>query len=188
MERSQLIAGILSPIVGPGGVFAAILIHRSWWRVTENAISDLGKIGLSYNWVMNLGLIISASLGLYYISGLWKELKGALQRMGVVVFAIGLIFLAGIGLFPEGTGPHYYVSWGFFVACSIGMLLIGIGLYFQGEKTLGLLAFAIFTVGWILALWAKSHFRGVAVAEFVGVFGIVIWHYALLKRFLLPKA
>jgi len=188
MERKHEMAGILAPIVGLGGVFAAILIHRSWWRLTENAISDLGKVGLSYNWVMNASLVIAAVLALYYLHGLWEKFEGTLQKIGGAIFATGLLFLAGIGVFPEGTGPHYYVSWGFFVACSIGMLLIGIGLYIQGEKTLGLLAFAIFTVGWILALWAKSRFQGVAVAEFIGVFGIVTWHYALLKRFLVPEA
>ncbi len=188
MERKHKMAGILAPIVGLGGVFVAILIHRSWWRPTENAISDLGRVDLSYNWVLNISLVIAAVLALYYLHGLWEEFKGPIQKIGATIFAAGLLSLAGIGVFPEGMGPHYYVSWGFFVACSIGMLLIGIGFYVQGERTFGLFTFAIFTVGWILALWAKSHFRGVAVAEFIGVFGIVAWHYTLLKRFLVPEA
>ena len=85
-----------------------------------------------------------------------------------------------IGLFPEGTSPHYYVSWAFFILASSGFLVAGIGMGFKGEKKMALFTASLFLTGWILAIWAKRKFEGVAPAEFIGIFGILLWHYVVL--------
>ncbi|WP_367884320.1 hypothetical protein [Thermococcus sp. JCM 11816] len=46
MKRSQLWAGLIAPLVAYSGILTAIYVNRSWWRLTDNAISDLGKLGL----------------------------------------------------------------------------------------------------------------------------------------------
>lgn len=182
MRDSHFLAGLLAPVVGLGGVLAAIFINRDWWRLTENAISDMGRIGLRYNWVMNASLILAALLGIYYATWRAGKSRNPVEKAGVIIFAVGLVFLAAVGAFPEGTSPHYYVSWAFFTTTSLGMLIAGIGLYLEGQRAFGAATFLLFAVAWALALWAKGHFRGVAVAEFVGVFAIVCWHYAALWR------
>ncbi|WP_297552281.1 DUF998 domain-containing protein, partial [Thermococcus sp.] len=125
MRKSQLLAGIFAPIVALTGIGTAILINRSWWRLTDNAISDLGKLGLPHNWVLNVSLIVSAIMAIYYAVGLVGEVSNTIEKLGVGVLIVGLAFLALIGLFPEGTSPHYYVSWGFFVFSSLGFLITG---------------------------------------------------------------
>ena len=184
MRKGQLLAGILAPQIALAGIGTAIFINRSWWRLTDNAISDLGRLGLPNNWVLNVSLIVSALLAIYYAVGLVREVNNTIERTGTGIFILGLIFLALIGLFPEGTGPHYYVSWGFFIFTSIGFLVTGVGMGLSGEKGLAVFSIVLFTVGWTLALWAKNSFPGIAPAEFVGVFGIIIWHYTVMwKKF-----
>ncbi|QDA31708.1 DUF998 domain-containing protein [Thermococcus indicus] len=187
MKRSQLWAGILSPPIALGGIGVAILINRSWWRLTDNAISDLGKVGLPYNWVMNVPLFVSAALAIYYASGLFEEFKNPVFNLGIGVFILGLAFLAGIAVFPEGTWPHYHVSWGFFLAGSLGYLIAGVGLWLEGLKKFGAFTGLLFTAEVLLARWAFKTFNGVAIAEFVGIFAMMTWHYALLWGVVRPK-
>ena len=184
MRKGQLLAGILAPQIALAGIGTAIFINRSWWRLTDNAISDLGRLGLPNNWVLNVSLMVSALLAIYYAVGLVREVNNTVERTGTGIFILGLISLALIGLFPEGTSPHYYVSWVFFVFSSLGFLVTGVGMGLSGEKGLAVFSIVLFTVGWTLALWAKNNFPGIAPAEFVGVFGIIIWHYTVMwKKF-----
>ncbi|WP_297507060.1 DUF998 domain-containing protein [Thermococcus sp.] len=180
MRKSQLYAGLLAPIVAFLGIGVAVHINRSWWRLTENAISDLGKLGLPHNWVLNISLIATAVLGVYYATGLLERAKNGIERAGIWTFIIGLVFLATIGLFPEGTAPHYYVSWAFFITAGLGVLITGLGALTSGDRAFGWFSVILFLTGWVLATWARGHFRGVAVAELIGAVTISIWHYTLL--------
>ncbi|WP_342764390.1 DUF998 domain-containing protein [Thermococcus sp. M36] len=154
--------------------------------MTENAISDLGKLGLPHNWVLNIPLIVTALLGIYYSLGLLGEMRNIVEKLGVGVFVIGLAFLALIGLFPKGTPLHYTVSWGFFLFASFGYLIAGLGLWLEGCKGIGILTVALFLTEVVLTKWAFGAFRGIAISEFIGIFPIVLWHYSVL--FSLPKS
>ncbi len=182
MEKNRYLAGVFSPIIALGGVGAAIILNRSWWRITENAISDLGKVGLPHNWVMNSAFVIASALGIYYALGSLRELKNFVQKLGVGIFGAGLLFLALIGIFPEGTSPHYYVSWAFFITASLGMLITGIGFYVEEDRKFGAFTVILFLIAWFLSMEAMRTFKGVAVPEFIGAFGIATWHYTLLAR------
>ncbi|ASJ04807.1 DUF998 domain-containing protein [Thermococcus barossii] len=180
MRKSQLWAGITSPIIALSGIAAAIIINRSWWSLTDNAISDLGKVGLPHSWVMNVPLLISAILAIYYALGLLGEMKNPVSKLGVLVFILGLFFLAGIAVFPEGTEPHYEVSWGFFLAGSIGFLTTGLGLGLEGHRMFVAFTVLLFITEVLLARWAFGAFSSVAIAEFIGIFAILTWHYMLM--------
>jgi hypothetical membrane protein len=180
MRRSQVYAGLITPLVAFTGIVTAAYINRSWWRLTENAISDLGKLGLPHNWILNLSLIATALLAIYYALGLLKLAENDVEKAGVWVFIFGLIFLAMIGLFPEGTTPHYYVSWAFFIVSAMGIAVTGVGFLLSGRERLGQLSEILVVVGASLALWAKAHYTGVAIAELIGALTIVTWHYAVL--------
>ncbi len=182
MRRSQPYAGILAPIVAFCGIGAAVYVNRSWWRLTDNAISDLGKLGLPHNWILNSSLIVTAVLGIYYSTGLLERSRNGVERAGVWIFVGGLMFLAAIGLFPEGTSPHYYVSWAFFITAGLGLLTSGIGALSSGDRAFGWFSVVLFLIGWALATWARGHFKGVAVAELIGAVVIALWHYVLLLQ------
>ncbi len=180
MKKSHLYAGFLAPIVAFTGIVIAAYINHSWWTITDNAISDLGKLGLPHNWILDVSLITAGILGIYYATGLLEETKNRLESTGTWIFIVGLAFLATIGLFPEGTPPHYYVSWAFFLISATGIAVTGSGFLLSGRKELGLFTYALLAIGVPLAFWAKGHFVGVAVAESIGAITIAIWHYGVL--------
>ena len=181
MNKSQFYVGLTAPVIAFFGIGIAAYINRSWWRITENAISDLGRVGLPNNWVLNVSLITTAVLAIYYAIGLFKLLRNGVEKAGVTVFVLGLVFLALIGLFPEGTSPHYYVSWAFFVTTSLGLLVTGLGMGLSGRRGLAAFTVVVFVLGWALGLWAKGHYHGVAVAESIGAATFALWYYAVLS-------
>ncbi len=180
MKKSQLYAGFLAPLVAFSGIGASAYINRSWWQITENAISDLGRVGLPNNWVLNVSLITTAALAIYYATELFTLLRNDVEKAGIAIFVLGLVFLALIGLFPEGTSPHYTVSWGFFIFASFGYLIAGVGFWMEGHRDIGMLTVSLFVVEVAVAKWALDAFPGVAIAECVGALAIVAWHYVVL--------
>ncbi|MFA4663431.1 DUF998 domain-containing protein [Pyrococcus kukulkanii] len=171
----------IGPVISVGGVLLSYLIHRDWWRITENAISDLGKVGLPYNWVMNASLIIGALLLIIFSASMIVKREKLQWKVSFSLYLLGMIFLALVGIFPEGTSPHYEVSWGFFIFTFLAVLATSISLLLEGDKT-GVLGIIIFAIGVPLSLWALHRFEGVAVAETIGVIAFLIWHYTLLKK------
>jgi hypothetical membrane protein len=182
MKRSQLWAGLVAPIVAYSGILTAIYVNRSWWKLTDNAISDLGKLGLPHNWLLNVPLVVTAVLGAYYALGLLEEVRNSVEKAGIWVFVIGLVFLALIGIFPEGTSPHYYVSWGFFLTAGFGLLIAGVGIGLSRNREVLYFTVALFIIAWALAFWAMRTFKGVAIPEFIGALAVTVWHYVLLFK------
>ncbi|MBP1912958.1 putative membrane protein [Thermococcus stetteri] len=184
MRKSQLWAGLIAPLVAYSGILTAIYVNRSWWRLTDNAISDLGKLGLPHNWLLNVPLVITAVLAIYYASGLLGTAGNSVEKAGIWILIVGFVFLALIGLFPEGTSPHYYVSWGFFLTASFGLLIAGVGMGISGDRKMLYFTVVLFVLAWILALWAMRTFKGVAIPEFIGALTITLWHYTVLSKVL----
>ncbi len=182
MKRSQFWAGLIAPLIAYSGILTAIYVNRSWWRLTDNAISDLGKLGLQYNWFLNVPLVITAVLAIYYAVGLLKKARNGVEKAGVWVLIAGFIFLALIGIFPEGTSPHYYVSWAFFITAGSGLLIAGVGLGLAGDRKILYFTLILFVLAWILAFWAMRTFKGVAIPEFIGAIAITVWHYTILPN------
>ncbi|OYT59902.1 hypothetical protein B6U71_01875 [Euryarchaeota archaeon ex4484_178] len=188
MERKYIYSGIISPLIGFLFIGIAIYLNSSWWKLTDNAISDLGNIyheWVNYPWVLSVGLIIAGSGMAYFAHGLQREFSG-LARYGAFILYVGMIFLALIGVFPEGTPPHWYVSWLFFLISSFGMLITGLGLI-KKNMGFGIFSIVLFILGWILASWAIMSFEGVAIAEFIGAGTLFIWVYVLIYLFLKEK-
>ncbi len=181
MEKKYIYSGLISPWIGFGFVALAIYLNSSWFSITNNAISDLGNIyhpWVNYPWVLSLGLIL-AGLGMtYFAHGLQKEFSG-LTRYGVWVFYAGMVFLTLIGVFPEGTSPHWYVSWLFFLVSSFGVLISGIG-FLKINRAIGVASILLFLLGWVLAYWELHTFKGVAIAELTGATVLFIWSYMMI--------
>ncbi|ASJ02376.1 hypothetical protein A3L09_03470 [Thermococcus profundus] len=183
MRKSQLQAGLVAPLVAYSGILTAIYVNRSWWKLTDNAISDLGKVGLSNKWLLNVPLVVTAALAIYYAAGLLETARNSIEKAGTGMLIAGFAFLALIGIFPEGTSPHYYVSWCFFLTAGFGFLIAGVGMGLAGERGMLYFTVALFVLAWILSVWAMRTFRGVAIPEFVGALTITVWHYVVLLKF-----
>ncbi len=181
MERKYIYSGIVSPIIGFIFIGIAIYLNSSWWRLTDNAISDLGNIyhpWVNYPWVLSTGLIIAGAGMTYFTIGLIKEFSGIIKA-GLYVLLLGMISLFLIGTFPEGTPPHWYVSWSFFLLSSFGIFITGIG-FLREHRGMGIFSILLFSIGWLIAIWALNTFKGVAIAEFTGAFTLFIWTYTLI--------
>jgi|Deesub1362B_J571_1020462.scaffolds.fasta_scaffold00027_162 hypothetical membrane protein len=171
-------AGILSPVIAFISILLAVSTH-SWFSFEKNAISDLGRVGLEYNYILNYGLILSGLFGLVFAYGLIKSQKRVLGRLGSFIFAAGIFSLLLIGVFPEGTPPHLSVSLGFFLLSGFGMLLKGID-DLKEKREFGIFTIILFSLGWILAVWALKTFKGVAIAELIGAIAVSIWVYSII--------
>ncbi|NJF24445.1 DUF998 domain-containing protein [Thermococcus sp. Bubb.Bath] len=182
MKKSQLWAGLIAPLVAYSGILTAIYVNHSWWRLTDNAISDLGKLGLPHNWLLNVPLVITALLAVYYALGLPSMVRNSIEKAGIWILMAGFVFLGLIGIFPEGTSPHYYVSWGFFLTAGFGFLIAGIGMGLSGDRGMLYFTVILFALAWILALWAMRTFKGVAIPEFIGALTITVWHYSVVWK------
>ncbi len=181
MEKKYLYSALISPIIAFVFIGIAIYLNSSWWRLTDNAISDLGNIYhsyVNYPWVLSSGLIITGLGMSYFAVGLIKKFSGV-AKYGFYVFLLGMISLFLIGTFPEGTPPHWYVSWSFFLLSSFGILIVGVG-FLKKHKGLGIYSIVLFVIGWILAVCALHTFKGVAIAEFTGAIILFIWNYTLI--------
>ncbi len=124
-SRTAGLCGILGPIVSIIFIGAAISIHP-WFSFADNALSDLGAIGTSNNYVFNIGLILTGIFALIFTLGLIQFLDRKLGRIGAVIFGAGNVSLILIGIFPEGMPLHYPVSIGFFALAALGIFIEGI--------------------------------------------------------------
>ncbi|KXA97652.1 hypothetical protein AKJ38_00670 [candidate division MSBL1 archaeon SCGC-AAA259I14] len=171
--------GIITPIAGFFTIFISIYLH-DWFSWSGNALSDLGALGVQYANVYNYGLIFTSILGLIFVISLFSFLRHIVSRFGVLIFAVGLIFLIAVAVFPSGTSPHVMVSLSFFGFCALGILLVGVGESLEKSR-LGYLSLALVTVGTPLAYLSAVRFTGAAIPEMVGVicFSVFSISYAL---------
>jgi hypothetical membrane protein len=147
------LCGVISPLTSLSLIALAISNSLSWFRWTDNALSDLaGNLASATSaTVFNSGLILGGLLGIIFAIGLMASLhKHILGFLGTLVLAFAEISLIAIGIFPEPAGRiHFYVSVAFFTLFPISMLLVGASMVRErSEKTYGLatLMFGIFAV------------------------------------------
>jgi len=122
----------LAVIVLPWLVIALSWSLNPWFDPLRGAYSDLGSPGARYPWVFNLGMIVSgalvAALGIvvYRLSG------SRLEAAGAALLSEAGVFLALVGLFPEGTRPHSFVAAWFFLQLYASYVVLGVELRRRG--------------------------------------------------------
>ena len=102
---------------------SAWLLNHGWWSFLQGAFSDLGSSHACCPWVFNYGLILVSLLLFAYSICLWRAAASRIQAAGAAYLALSALFLAQVGLFPEGTEPHYCVSLWFFLLADAGLTL-----------------------------------------------------------------
>ena len=114
-------------------VFVAWSIYQNpWFSFWGNALSDLGSEDARDPWIYNMGLAVtSIFIFLFSLSPILKG-ENRLQIVGGSYISVSSIFVALIGLFPSGTGPHGFVSTYFFIQFFLGALVFG----FSSERAM----------------------------------------------------
>ena len=186
IKSIQAACGILAPAVAFTSIISSILLHP-WFSFPDNALSDLGAVDTPYNAIFNLGLVMAGVLSLVFMPGLRTLLHGAVGKIGGVVLSAGLVSLILIGVFPEGTSPHWYVSVGFFVLCATGVTLVGLDQALNaparpwGVLVLSLVALALVSVSLI---WTVDGIKP-AIPETIGAFAFSEFSVIFAARLLL---
>lgn len=104
--------------------------------------------------------------------------------MSVGVFLVAIIHLLLIGVFPEGTKPHGFVSYEFFALMTSSLLLIGVSLIIEKLSKYGVLFIILFLVslgGSLLIAWPS-----IALLELYNIIlyniGVATLTYLQLKK------
>jgi len=172
--------GLAAILVGWITIATAIAFNP-WFSLSRNALSDLGAIGVRNAWIFNSGLIIAGVLALLYSMYLLLASRSRLGILASSIFFLSAIHLILIGLFPEGTYPHLFVSIEFFTLAGLAVLFYGIALLAERIKAIGaasiLLAAAGFS-GAILIPWPS-----IGLLEVYAICLLTIWIVLMLKCF-----
>lgn len=143
-----------------------------WFNWTNNALSDLGAIGISA-FFFNNGLILGGIFVFIFSLGLAENLP---RKTGAYLLTVSSLALIGIGLFPKTLFLlHYFSSAVFFVLITLALLFIGIAMKRdQIEHSMGSAAIAFAFLA-ISAPFLLNFFKGIAIPEAIVCFPAFIW-------------
>lgn len=173
--RTAGLCGILGPLIALGAIAAAIHLHP-WFSWADNALSDLGATGTSYNVVFNLGLIAAGIAGLVFTLGLPKLVSRRAGLAGAAIFGAGMISLILIGAFPSGMSPHGTVSVAFYVLSLVGLVVLGADQLREhsdrawGAFILSITGLALAAIGFCNTI---PYDLGAAIPEIIGAIAIL---------------
>lgn len=173
MNKKYALCGFLSPLIAVIFITISIKIHN--FQFIGNALSDMGRVGLEKNYVFNGGLILSGITGTVFALFLSSRLVGH-EKIPGGVFIGAALFLICIGLFPEGTGPHFFFSVGFFLLSLVSILGLGV-LFLKRKKHIGIFSIAGALLSTFFAFVPR--WEGVAIPEAIGAFFICCWMIVL---------
>ncbi|MEA1992982.1 MAG: DUF998 domain-containing protein [Euryarchaeota archaeon] len=169
MDRKYALFGFLTPLTA--FVFIATTVYIHDFQFTGNALSDMGQVGGEKNYIFNMGLILTGIFGFVFALFLYSKVKKYEKGAGLA-FMASTLFLICIGLFPEGTDPHYAFSVGFYLLASISIFLFGI-IILKRKRKIGVFSIVGIAVGLVTALIPE--WKGVAIPETIGAVVICLW-------------
>lgn len=152
-------------------VVAAAL--NPWFVFTSNAFSDLGAGSSTDPWLFNYGMMSVGALIVVYSYSLTSLSENRTEVVGSSFFLISGIFLVLIGYFHEGTYPHLFVSYWFFIQSDLAILVWGLGLMIRGRRNLGTVFAALGIVSPIVAV--VVNWPSTATVEAFGIAVIDAW-------------
>ncbi len=169
-------SGLISYVMGIGTIGAAVIINP-WFNVWTDALSDMGRVGLSTAWVFNTGLMAAAIVGMTYVACLLKVFKNSLTHLAAGVYLVAAANLFLIGAFPEGTKPHWTVSYEFFFLMFFTYLLNAPALWLEGLRKHAFINLTLFVVG--LGGSAIIKWPSTATLELYNIALMGIWYFVM---------
>lgn len=168
--KTSGLSGLLSPVIAFIVISITIFLHPEF-QWADYALSDLGAVGTTYNYIFNFGMIAAAIFGFLFATNLYQLRNTPLGVVGSIIFSLGVIFLILIGVFPSGTDPHEFVSYGFFILCTVGLVLLGIDQLFNSTWIWGVypLSLVISGLSSLLLVNTIPYPLGAAIPEVIGI-------------------
>ena len=178
VDRLAVRAGMLGPLLGFATTLAATASSTSF-RWTASALSDLGAAGAATPWLFNYGLVASALVTLPFVWPVWATAANSVERLGALAFALSVVLLGLVGVFPIDTPLHGPVSVAYFTLLTVTLWVHGSGWVLAGLARRGLIVIWL-GIGHVLVWigWVAVGPRGIAVPELVG--SIVFYAWILL--------
>jgi len=176
------ICGVLAAAVVLVSILVAISAYPgfSW---TNNVLSDLG-VGATAS-TFNSALMVGGVLALIFAVGLLVAKKGVLGKIGAVLLLIDAVMLFGIGMFPETTSVHIYVSVAFFGFFPLAALILGIGAIVNKSRMFGLFTILL----GIIAILPWPITMGItATSEAASAVPILVWWLVQGVMLCIPKS
>lgn len=171
---------MLALAVGWITIILAISINP-WFSLAKNALSDLGAVGRENAWIFNSGLILAGTIAALYSIYLITSARSKLEILASTIFLMSSIHLIMIGAFPEGTYPHLFVSYWFFLSAGIAVLLFGASMLVKSDLALGISLIIISIIGFAGA--ALIPWPSIGAVEVFAIILLSIWAILMLRRF-----
>jgi len=169
--------GIVSYVMGVGTIGAAVAVNP-WFNVWTDALSDMGRVGLSTAWVFNTGLMLAAVVGMAYAACLIKVFRNSLAHLAAGVYLVAAANLFLVGAFPEGTKPHWTVSYEFFFLMFFTYLLYAPALWLEGLRKHAVINLMLFIIG--LGGSAIINWPSIATLELYNIALMGVWYVTML--------
>ncbi len=183
--------------------FACIMLATTaspWFSWTESWLSDLGgpegeNVVVAGNLtaanLFNNGIMLASLLGLGLVGGLWgyPGLDNPWGQRGLILLALDLVALFGVGLFPiSPDGLHDLAAVPFFILIPASLLALAKGLGDSGDdehaRTMGVLgAIALVTVPLIEVVpqpWGNNAFMEAIPSLALGIASVVSGRWLLV--------
>jgi len=182
--------GITAPAVALGAiVIATIVAPPETFTWHDRALSEMGRHGAPTFLLFNGGLIGGGLLGLPFVRRCWLASRNAVERLGVVLLAIAVLGLIGVGVFfLEHTAiyleasRHGLAALSVFSVAPFASWVYGTGAALAGDGHLAVASFWLEIVhplawlGWLLSLGGRIDTGAwVAVPEFVAAVAFAGW-------------
>ncbi|MCS7130647.1 MAG: DUF998 domain-containing protein [Archaeoglobaceae archaeon] len=175
------IFGVIAPLIAIFGTFTAITIDPEW-NFSENSIRELGECCSYSSSIFNYALILSGIFGFSFSTWLYSKVSNAFGRFGISFLITGYIFLTLIGIFPIGTKLHSSLCIGLAISIFLSMSIFAV--YLMPLSRVLAFSTALFLVFGSIGSLYSLHVKIVLFAELFGLISFILWHYAVLMRFL----
>ena len=170
----------LVAFIGGWVVILAAISRNPWFVFTENAFSDLGNPLANDPWIFNYGMMLNGLLIIVYGFYLFHVSFNKTGSVGAGFMMITGIFLTLIGVFPEGSKNHYFVSVWFFTQGALTVLTWGLALYKGTRWSWEGVIFLVLSLGGSLIALVVP-WPSIAVVEAWGIIIMDIW-VAMMTR------
>lgn len=192
MERVTLerLSGAVGVFLTLGAIFLATVVSPDF-RWTAHALSNLGvtttapgtdTTALLFNGGLTLGGLVSLGFAAY----LFRAGRTALDRAVGVSYAITVLTMATIGVFPQGRSLHFPVAVAFYLLVSVTLLTAAGAAYRTDELTWSVTSLALGSLNlgvWIVwGLLGPVRRDGLAVPEIAGAVAFAAWVLLAVRR------